>query len=120
MYFFFLMIRRPPRSTRTDTLFPYTTLFRSAFASGTLAFPELLHRAFIRSGSFPVAERTASLAIPLGPDTIWAVSTFGTTSPLAMRTLTFGPSALAPGCGLGKIAAQIGRGSVWERVVSYV
>src|SRR3546814_11068968 len=28
-YFFFLMIRRPPRSTRTDTLFPYTTLFRS-------------------------------------------------------------------------------------------
>src|SRR3546814_7717673 len=27
---FFLMIRRPPRSTRTDTLFPYTTLFRSA------------------------------------------------------------------------------------------
>src|SRR3546814_3564974 len=29
---FFLMIRRPPRSTRTDTLFPYTTLFRSHLA----------------------------------------------------------------------------------------
>src|SRR3546814_11226070 len=29
LYLFFLMIRRPPRSTRTDTLFPYTTLFRS-------------------------------------------------------------------------------------------
>src|SRR3546814_1646190 len=29
IFFFFLMIRRPPRSTRTDTLFPYTTLFRS-------------------------------------------------------------------------------------------
>src|SRR3546814_19263255 len=28
--FVFLMIRRPPISTRTDTLFPYTTLFRSA------------------------------------------------------------------------------------------
>src|SRR3546814_15873609 len=28
-FFFFLMIRRPPRSTRTDTLLPYTTLFRS-------------------------------------------------------------------------------------------
>src|SRR3546814_12711743 len=28
--FFFLMIRQPPRSTRTDTLFPYTTLFRSS------------------------------------------------------------------------------------------
>src|SRR3546814_17656924 len=30
LLFFFLMIRRPPRSTRTDTLFPYTPLFRSA------------------------------------------------------------------------------------------
>src|SRR3546814_18293749 len=29
MFFFVLMIRRPPRSTRTDTLFPYPTLFRS-------------------------------------------------------------------------------------------
>src|SRR3546814_14018802 len=32
LVFFFLMIRRPPRSTRTDTLFPYTTLFRSTAA----------------------------------------------------------------------------------------
>src|SRR3546814_9427378 len=32
------MIRRPPRSTRTDTLFPYTTLFRSRCASGAAAF----------------------------------------------------------------------------------
>src|SRR3546814_19934479 len=29
------MIRRPPRSTRTDTLFPYTTLFRSGYRPGT-------------------------------------------------------------------------------------
>src|SRR3546814_6147538 len=45
----FLMIRRPPRSTRTDTLFPYTTLFRSSQADvgngynvnpdGTIQFP---------------------------------------------------------------------------------
>src|SRR3546814_3920308 len=35
--FFFLMIRRPPRSTRTDTLFPYTTLFRSITAFDILA-----------------------------------------------------------------------------------
>src|SRR3546814_8300248 len=37
------MIRRPPRSTRTDTLFPYTTLFRSAVATGgtfTAAYPD--------------------------------------------------------------------------------
>src|SRR3546814_16739911 len=45
------MIRRPPISTRTDTLFPYTTLFRSqdakyvARASGSRAFWELLAQA---------------------------------------------------------------------------
>src|SRR3546814_16052628 len=41
------MIRRPPRSTRTDTLFPYTTLFRSARFAAGLGFadlaPDLLH-----------------------------------------------------------------------------
>src|SRR3546814_6063566 len=40
------MIRRPPRSTRTDTLFPYTTLFRSvtAWANWRLNIPELAKR----------------------------------------------------------------------------
>src|SRR3546814_15489815 len=50
------MIRRPPRSTRTDTLFPYTTLFRSfvlrpdgrleagCFFGGTVGVDEALHR----------------------------------------------------------------------------
>src|SRR3546814_6866940 len=38
IFFFFLMIRRPPRSTRTDTLFPYTTLFRSQ-RNGALTGP---------------------------------------------------------------------------------
>src|SRR3546814_7738458 len=42
IYFFFLMIRRPPRSTRTDTLFPYTTLFRSRGGNRRLV-RELLH-----------------------------------------------------------------------------
>src|SRR3546814_10373368 len=37
MFFFFLMIQRPPRSTRTDTLFPYTTLFRSSRAHASVA-----------------------------------------------------------------------------------
>src|SRR3546814_6012444 len=45
------MIRRPPRSTRTDTLFPYTTLFRSAAGDAheelhlELALAVLQHRA---------------------------------------------------------------------------
>src|SRR3546814_20405882 len=38
--FFFLMIRRPPRSTRTDTLFPYTTLFRSRAGDAVAASAE--------------------------------------------------------------------------------
>src|SRR3546814_18536416 len=38
------MIRRPPRSTRTDTLFPYTTLFRSVWGEcgGRLSYPHTL------------------------------------------------------------------------------
>src|SRR3546814_15342429 len=36
MVFVFSMIRRPPRSTRTDTLFPYTTLFRSLDGRGKI------------------------------------------------------------------------------------
>src|SRR3546814_14879683 len=39
--FFFLMIRRPPRSTRTDTLFPSTTLFRSAVGRNLQPAPRL-------------------------------------------------------------------------------
>src|SRR3546814_17443382 len=35
------MIRRPPRSTRTDTLFPYTTLFRSALGQHERAMPSV-------------------------------------------------------------------------------
>src|SRR3546814_5421834 len=38
-YVFCFMIRRPPRSTRTDTLFPYTTLFRSISFPWTNLFP---------------------------------------------------------------------------------
>src|SRR3546814_1117496 len=45
--FLFLMIRRPPRSTRTDTLFPYTTLFRSiGWREGVFALVEFLARRY--------------------------------------------------------------------------
>src|SRR6056297_3898815 len=48
------MIRRPPRSTRTDTLFPYTTLFRSACARATgQRFHQLVAR---REGPFGAVE----------------------------------------------------------------
>src|SRR3546814_5883694 len=49
------MRRRPPRSTRTDTLLPYTTLFRSLWCAGTLLSPTML----MRSGIGPGAELAA-------------------------------------------------------------
>src|SRR3546814_20028668 len=44
------MIRPPPRSTRTDTLFPYTTLFRSHFASPAI---EWIATVFMVLGALP-------------------------------------------------------------------
>src|SRR3546814_17031478 len=52
--FFFLMIRRPPRSTRTDTLFPYTTLFRSDEPGEELRKP---YQQTIHAGSKPATIR---------------------------------------------------------------
>src|SRR3546814_7145235 len=57
-FFFFLMIRRPPRSTRTDTLFPYTTLFRSIIAFG---------RAGAAGRITPAMRATAALQWPRAP-----------------------------------------------------
>src|SRR3546814_17465335 len=54
MFVFFVMIRRPPRSTRTDTLFPYTTLFRSPAHLRLARRRQLLCRRFRN----PVAQRS--------------------------------------------------------------
>src|SRR3546814_13547036 len=56
--FCFLMIRRPPSSTRTDTLFPYTTLFRSRSA-----LPSTVSVATASVFAMPVV-RPAVLALP--------------------------------------------------------
>src|SRR3546814_12449624 len=97
---FFLMIRRPPRSTLTDTLFPYTTLFRSGRKLGE-------HRGLIH---FTVGQRRG---IEIG----------GQAEPLYVvrletesRRLVVGPkTALAV-----RAARQIGRASCRERVCQYV
>src|SRR3546814_8690118 len=59
--FFFLMIRRPPRSTRTDTLFPYTTLVRSAeqIVLETIADDD-------RAGGVPVYEHAGIHGVETG------------------------------------------------------
>src|SRR3546814_6747695 len=65
--FFVLMIRRPPRSTRTDTLFPYTTLFRSAQASAWKSRRRSRRRSrkalAVRCGS-PVAKASRAMRAP--------------------------------------------------------
>src|SRR3546814_1084725 len=62
--FLFLMIRRPPRSTLTDTLFPYTTLFRSSL--GAQARRCRLD-ALCVSGASRSDRRTASASGRFGP-----------------------------------------------------
>src|SRR3546814_18032795 len=60
LFFFFLMIRRPPRSTRTDTLFPYTTLFRSR-TSSRASWPPTASRRSRRRGASRSEEHTSEL-----------------------------------------------------------
>src|SRR3546814_11893960 len=66
-FFFFLMIRRPPRSTRTDTLFPYTTLFRSLVDRAAGLAPEArngrLQRAVVRTHAAAVVRLQPQRAI---------------------------------------------------------
>src|SRR3546814_15769901 len=71
------MIRRPPRSTRTDTLFPYTTLFRSHSpdaANATRLRPQLLFHLHLHGRSSALARRTPvvkkRLRQPCGFDSI--------------------------------------------------
>src|SRR3546814_8449726 len=58
------MIRRPPRSTRTDTLFPYTTLFRSAAVLAT-ALGVVVGLPALRIRGLAVAVVTLALAVAL-------------------------------------------------------
>src|SRR3546814_14331313 len=62
-FFFLLMIRRPPRSTRTDTLFPYTTLCRSKLESdlGVQLFDRSGKRAKLTDAGQALVERGRSL-----------------------------------------------------------
>src|SRR3546814_15015213 len=65
------MIRRPPRSTRTDTLFPYTTLFRSLFArthAQPVANRNCFERDFLVAAVLPDAPRHLLRQIEQRPD----------------------------------------------------
>src|SRR3546814_12499880 len=55
--FFFLIIRRPPASTRTDTLFPYTTLFRTGSTKATKKQQSLPSMALEQVGILEISVR---------------------------------------------------------------
>src|SRR3546814_7617502 len=79
------MIRRPPRSTRTDTLFPYTTLFRSASLPCT-AFP-------MRCES--LLPQTSASRFPIDRDALFALSQSAaslTVQPIRTISVGDGPS----------------------------
>src|SRR3546814_9118503 len=83
------MIRRPPRSTRTDTLFPYTTLFRSRGGLGPA------HRR-TRPGLTPAQHRRRRMAIPHLPRT------------RPMATLTDDLASQLQGAPVQQVAQQLG------------
>src|SRR3546814_14388005 len=58
---FFFIIRRPPRSTRTDTLFPYTTLFRSDQVRAPRPWPDPAPRLSMQNSE--ARQRSRHLAI---------------------------------------------------------
>src|SRR3546814_12964042 len=117
LYFFFLMIRRPPRSTRTDTLFPYTTLFRS---------PEEEENE--EENPFKRAARKIGTApLPKGPGRVIARNEGAL--PNFRTTFLYGANAAIEGLDLAPMYVadvltpeilQIGRASCRERVCHYV
>src|SRR3546814_6978757 len=85
---FFLMIRRPPRSTRTDTLFPYTTLFRSPGRAPLTyrALQKLVGRTVDALNDFGIGRNDrVAIVLPNGPEmaaAFVAIGTGATTAPL--------------------------------------
>src|SRR3546814_12309176 len=116
------MIRRPPRSTRTDTLFPYTTLFRS-HARSVGALLHLLGRGY-RAEALPphgrptrTSLRRRRLRIPM-PDSRTADTLTNSPIEAAFRERTPGSAELAPEAKTRFPTGPIGRAAVRERVFS--
>src|SRR3546814_17206392 len=105
VFLFFLSLRRPPRSTRTDTLFPYTTLFRSLAVKRT-EYPLLLFR------------RNADTAVGHGDSNPLAASFGEHHHPAARRREV--DAVRQQVMKAGAQPSQIGRASCRERVCQYV
>src|SRR3546814_11395499 len=98
------MIRRPPRSTRTDTLFPYTTLFRSNADFRHVLKPSLC------PCFMAVMEDIRNIVVLTGA---------GISAESGIATFR-GPDGLWEGHSVEDVCTQIGRASCRERVCQYV
>src|SRR3546814_17296072 len=125
-FLFFLMIRRPPSSTRTDTLFPYTTLFRSAAwldlplqpglvslaAAGRRAIDPALFAEHLQP--VPGSDRVAVLVGPVAADQAQAALASLRERLLAAARLR--PGIVLPDCGRlapGLVGRASGREKGW-------
>src|SRR3546814_15953362 len=93
------MIRRPPRSTRTDTPFPYTTLFRSSWLGERVVADirkAVFERVLTLSPSFFEVNRTGEILSRLTADTTLVQTVIGSSASVALRNLLLfiGGSAL--------------------------
>src|SRR3546814_20133244 len=108
MCIFFLRIRRPPRSTRTDTLFPYTTLFRSQGNIVEYLMPPLSTGELI--AGLVGAAVTRAFLVGLA---VWLIMLF-------YPGVHVAPSYLGAVFWFGLMGSEIGRASCRERVCQYV
>src|SRR3546814_20043072 len=81
LYCFFLMIRRPPRSTRTDTLFPYTTLVRSSakreHGGRELRLPQLVQEIALVLALVARPQQAPVPVVPVDPCVVAGGDAFG-------------------------------------------
>src|SRR3546814_14188721 len=110
------MIRRPPRSTRTDTLFPYTTLFRSRLM-GAMANAFGIGRQALTA--FSGTGRSYFLTRPLRHVVFPEAGVVSATPALERRRRWVRRGVYAPAA-TALIALKIGRASCSERVCQYV
>src|SRR3546814_5580207 len=106
------MIRRPPRSTRTDTLFPYTTLFRSAGGGiGAYTYISYMQKYLFNSVGFDKATATNIIAVAL----LWFAAMQPIFGALADR---FGRKPMLLLFGIGGAIAAVPTFLTLERVTS--
>src|SRR3546814_11391320 len=110
---FFLMIRRPPRSTRTDTLFPYTTLFRSMALE-----PESPQLGMEDDSELRDMRRRFAAGLALSVPLLWLA--MGEMLPGALNPLYWLAPRVDAALQLLLAAPELGRASGRERVCQYV